>query len=68
MSDAIIVILLLCVLVALFTGLYFLIKGPTRSQNTVRSLTVRVGFTVALIIFLLAAAYMGWITPHPVGK
>ncbi len=69
MSKVFVLILLGLIVIALFTGLYFLLKeNSSRSKNTLRSLMVRVGFTLILLILLLVGIYMGWLNPHPVGQ
>ena len=67
MSKIIILTLLAAVILALFAGLYFLIKEPASSRKTLRSLILRIAITIALMLLLLLAVYMGWIVPHPVG-
>lgn len=63
----ILVILLLAIMVALFSGLFFLIRGDDgKSKRTVNALTWRVGLQVALIVILVVAVLMGWIRPHGV--
>lgn len=63
----IIVILLLAIMVALFSGLFFLVKDDdSKSKRTVNALTWRVGLQVALIVILVVAVLMGWIRPHGV--
>ncbi|MGH8528545.1 MAG: twin transmembrane helix small protein [Nevskiales bacterium] len=57
---------LLAILVALFSGLYFLVKdrGGQDSKRVVNALTWRVGLQLALIAFLVLAFFMGWLRPH----
>lgn len=64
LPKLIIVALLLAIVVALFSGLFFLLKDSSQSRRTLRALTLRVGLSVALILFLLLSVYMGWIKPH----
>lgn len=66
--NVVIVIFLLAIIVALFSGLFFLVKGPGKGDDrrVLRSLTWRVGLQVALIVFLVVAFFMGWIKPHGV--
>jgi sugar phosphate permease len=47
----------------------FLIRDKGRTHNTVRALALRVGFSVALFVFILIAHQLGWIqsTGVPVG-
>jgi hypothetical protein len=61
---------LLAIVASLFTGLYFLLKDPSTSNNlrTVRALKVRVGLSIAFALFLVLAYFMGWIHPHGVGQ
>jgi hypothetical protein len=63
----IVVGLLLAVVIALFSGLYALMKGGSEGQpeagrtRMVRSLTWRIGLSIALFIILLVALRFGWI-------
>jgi F0F1-type ATP synthase assembly protein I len=41
-------------------------KGSTK--RTVNSLTRRIALSVALILFVVVAIRMGWITPHGIGS
>ncbi len=62
------VLMLLAVVVALFSGLFFMLKDGSDKRRTVRALSWRVGLQAALIGFLVLAYFMGWIQPHSVGK
>lgn len=59
--------LMVLILIALFTGLFFLMKEEGNSKKTLRALIVRVGLSLVLIFFITLSFYMGWIVPHPVG-
>lgn len=61
-------IILIAALVALGFGLYFLYKDSGENTRTLRSLIIRVGFAVLLIVLLIFSVWMGWIHPHPVGR
>ena len=61
-----IVLFLLAIVTALFSGMWFMLKDKSDKRRTVTALSWRVGLQVALILFLILAAYMGWITPHSV--
>ncbi|HEY9540926.1 MAG TPA: DUF2909 family protein, partial [Luteimonas sp.] len=37
-------------------------------KRTVNALTKRIALSVALILLVVLAIYMGWITPHGVGR
>jgi hypothetical protein len=41
-------------------------KGTT--NRTVNALTRRIAVSVALILLVALAIYMGWITPHGIGR
>ena len=61
----IVLILLAAVVVSLFSGLFFLVKDRDAPESTrmLTSLKVRVGLSITLIIFLVAAYSLGWISP-----
>jgi succinate dehydrogenase hydrophobic anchor subunit len=59
------VLIVLSMLVTLGTGLVYLIKDQGRSERTLKTLMVRAGFTVVLLIILLVGIATGWIVPHP---
>ena len=60
----IVLILLAAVGVSLFSGLFFLVKDRDAPESTrmLTSLKVRVGLSITLIIFLVAAYSLGWIS------
>jgi hypothetical protein len=59
----IVLILLASVVVSLFSGLFFLVKDRDSPESTrmLTSLKVRVGLSITLVIFLVAAYSLGWI-------
>ena len=61
-------LMLLAVIVALFSGLFFMLKDGSDKRRTVRALSWRVGLQAALLAFLVLAYFMGWIQPHNIGK
>jgi TRAP-type C4-dicarboxylate transport system permease large subunit len=62
----IVLVLLLFILYALGSGVYFLIHdGEKRSKNMVKALSWRIGLSLVVFVFLIIAFFMGWITPHP---
>jgi len=65
----VIVIAFLLIIASLASAMVFLIRDRGRTHNTVRALALRVGFSVALFIFILIAHQLGWIqsTGVPVG-
>ena len=66
LPKVLIVLLLLAIVVALFSAVFFLVKDPADRDHrrTLRALTWRVGLQVALILFLIVAFTRGWIQPH----
>ncbi len=64
LPKLIIVAFLIAILVALFSGVVFLVKDPSDRRRTLRSLTWRVALQLLLVVFLIAAYFFGWIRPH----
>jgi len=63
-----VILLLLAILAALFSAVFFLVKDPAdRShRRTLKALTWRVALQLALILFLIIAVARGWLQPHGV--
>ncbi|RJG03560.1 twin transmembrane helix small protein [Noviherbaspirillum sedimenti] len=51
------------ILASLGSALVFLMRDKGKSNRTVQALALRVGFSIALFIFILIANYLGWIQP-----
>jgi len=49
-------------------GLYYMLVDKGQSKRTVDALTKRIALSVALILLVLLANYMGWIEFHGVGR
>ena len=64
--KAVIVFLLFLIISSLFTALYAMIKDRGQSHRTVKMLTIRIGLSIGLLILLMVAFKLGWISPHPV--
>ena len=60
----IVVIALIGIIASLGSALVFLIRDRGGSNRTVNALTVRVGLSVALFLFILFSYWMGWIEPR----
>ncbi|QYR54016.1 twin transmembrane helix small protein [Lysobacter soyae] len=58
---------LIVILWNLGAGLYYMLTDKGQSKRTVNALTRRIAFSVAMILLVILAIYMGWITPHGVG-
>jgi hypothetical protein len=60
----IIVIAFIGILAALGSALVFLVRDRGSTNRTVNALTVRIGLSVALFLFILFSYWMGWIEPR----
>jgi hypothetical protein len=60
----IIVIAFIGILVSLGSALVYLVRDRGSTNRTVNALTVRVGLSVALFLFILFSYWMGWIEPR----
>jgi len=49
------------ILASLGSALVYLMKDQSKSKRMVRALTVRIGLSVALFLFVLLANQLGWI-------
>jgi hypothetical protein len=52
------------ILVALGAALVFLMSDKGSTNRTVNALTVRVGLSIALLVFIWFSYWMGWIEPR----
>ena len=59
-----VVLMLLVILGALTSGMFFLVRDKGTSNRTVRSLTLRIVLSIALFILLLVGFATGLIKPH----
>lgn len=60
----IILIALAGILLSLGSALVYLVRDKGSTSRTVNALTVRVGISVALFLFILFSYWMGWIQPR----
>lgn len=63
-----IVILLIFIVGSLFTALYYLIKSPDNSATVVKSLSLRIGLSLFLIVMIFVGSKLGIIEPHGFGQ
>ena len=49
-------------------GLYYMLVDKGTTKRTVNALTRRIAISIALILLVILAMYMGWITPHGIGR
>ena len=72
MNDSLKTLLIVGVLILILwnlgAGLYYMLVDKGQTKRTVNSLTKRIALSVALILFVTLAIWMGWITPHGVGS
>lgn len=52
------------ILLALGSALFFLVRDKGATNRTVNALTLRVGLSVALLLFIWFSYWMGWIEPR----
>ena len=64
LAKAIIVMVMILILVALISGLYFLVRDEGKTKRTVKAFSWRIGLSLALFFFLFLAFSLNWITPH----
>ena len=68
LPKIILVVLLLAIVASLFSGLFFLMKDDSSQRRTLTALKVRVGLSIALLVFLAVAFSQGWLRPHGFGQ
>jgi succinate dehydrogenase/fumarate reductase cytochrome b subunit len=59
-----IVAVFLVIVYNLGAGLYYMMTDKGTTNRTVNALTRRIAISVALILLVALAAWMGWIEPH----
>lgn len=68
MKTLLIVGFLILIVWNLGAGLYYMLVDKSESKRSVNALTRRIALSVALVLMLVLAIWMGWITPHGVGR
>lgn len=68
LKTLLVVAFLILILWNLGAGLYYMLVDKGTTKRTVNALTRRIALSVALILFIALSIYMGWITPHGVGR
>lgn len=63
-----ILICLLAIIISLGSGLFHLVNDKGESKKMARSLTWRIGLSVALFVLLFIAWSQGLIQPHGIGN
>lgn len=64
MSKVIIFIIMILILFALGSGLYYLVTDEGKGDRLVKALTWRIGLSLVLFFFLLLGYAMGFLHPH----
>ncbi|MBP6626624.1 MAG: twin transmembrane helix small protein [Arenimonas sp.] len=64
MQKLLIIAFLILILWNLGAGLYYMMVDKGRTDRTVKSLTWRIGLSVALILLVIAGIATGIIKPH----
>ncbi|MDQ2136850.1 twin transmembrane helix small protein [Alcaligenaceae bacterium A4P071] len=57
----VVVLAFIGILASLASALVYLMKDQGKTNRTVNALTVRIGMSVVLFLFVLFAHHMGWI-------
>ena len=60
----VIVVALIGILFSLGSALFYLMRDKGTTNRTVNALTVRVGISIALFLFILFSYWMGWVSPR----
>ena len=72
MNDSLKTLLIVAFLVVIVwnlgAGLYYMLVDKGTTKRTVNALTKRIALSMALILLVALSIYMGWITPHGVGR
>ena len=72
MSDSLKTLLIVAFLILIVwnlgAGLYYMLVDKGTTNRTVNALTKRIALSVALILLVALSIYMGWITPHGIGR
>ncbi|MEE9327728.1 MAG: twin transmembrane helix small protein [Cocleimonas sp.] len=64
--NYIILIFFIFIIYSLASALYYMMKDGGGSKRMVKALTIRVGISIALFLFVLFSFWMGWIKPSGV--
>jgi len=67
-GKLIIVAFLIVILYNLGAGLYYMMVDKGTTNRSVKALTRRIALSVGLIALVVFAIWMGWITPHDLGR
>jgi len=68
MQKLLIIAFLVLILWNLGAGLYYMMVDKGSTDRTVKSLSWRIGLSIALIALVILGIYTGVIKPHDVGR
>jgi succinate dehydrogenase/fumarate reductase cytochrome b subunit len=68
LKTLLVIAFLIAIIWNLGAGLYYMLVDKGESRRTVNALTRRIVLSVALILAVVFAAWMGWIDFHGVGS
>jgi len=68
LQKIVIVGFLLVILYNLGAALFYMLSDKGSTRRTVRSLTWRIGLSLALIALVMLGIWTGWIKPHGIGR
>ncbi|KAA2283983.1 twin transmembrane helix small protein [Arenimonas fontis] len=68
LKTLVVIAFLILILWNLGAGLYYMIVDKGRTKRTVRSLTWRIGLSVALILLVILGIATGLVQPHGIGR
>jgi hypothetical protein len=66
LPKLIIVVIFIAILVSLFSGMFFMIKDKGDSTRNVKSLSIRIGLSLALFALLVILYMTGVIHPNAI--
>ena len=67
MQKLLIIAFLILIVWNLGAGLYYMMVDKGKTERTVKSLTWRIGLSVALILLVIAGIFTGVVKPHDIG-
>jgi succinate dehydrogenase/fumarate reductase cytochrome b subunit len=67
-QKLLIIAFLILIVWNLGAGLYYMMVDKGQTKRTVKSLTWRIGLSVALILLVVAGIFTGVIQPHDLGR